>query len=382
MKYILKFISGCMTLALISCSDILNHSAGDSVSKSDGNDGFNTASQYIIEKPTGFKIDRWQDIDYYKFTIQKSGLYFFDFNNIPSSITLYISLYDNERTTICTSYGQESSICFGSLCEAGDYYIKLNAGYNNSSNQEMTMLIYRDTVDTFEVNNDYTKASPVSNNTYIHGTIFPNSDVDIYKFTTDSNQIVRFFLDSISSKTTMTLKLLDDEKVELKSAYPLTKDSPMDMAYALRKGTYYIRVYSEYGQYSTVPFRLMFRKDTTDQTEWNNDTANAFQLTIGQSVKAAIYPSGDIDYFKMTLPIDDTVTINVDSISSALQSFQVYVLKNELLVRGNTPYTSNGTTTLKKFLDAGTYYLKVYCNGLFSEGEASFKKYTLTVFLK
>jgi hypothetical protein len=378
MKY-LSFVLLSLGLVLFSCFDITDSGKDSTANKSDGNDLMSSATPYIVGQTTQFKLDRDNDLDYFKFTIDKAGLYFLNVSNIPSSISLWIYILDKEGTPILSrspTSNDGSTISVGNLLNTGEYYVKFNASIGEYSNQEMTFTVIRDLVDTFEVNNTINTAYPITKSKYYRGTIYPENDLDYFSFSVDSNQIMRFQLDSVSSRITMTFRLLDNEGIELKTITLISSSQSMDIGYALKKGTYYVKLNAGFSELSATPYRFLFRKDTTDQTEWNDDTANAMPLTIGETTGAAIYPAGDIDYFKFSIGKSDTISINVDSVSSALPNFQFRLLDRDLTEQANSGYPTDGSIRFKKLLNAGTYYLKVY-SGYSTQNQISFRKYFL-----
>lgn len=203
-----------------------------------------------------------------------------------------------------------------------------------------------------------------------NATMFPSKDDDFYRFTLDSNQIVRVKIDSISSRLSDMKTFIYDEEEVQKESEKFRNVSSLDWGLSLKKGTYTLKISDVNNNYSTKPYSLIIASDTTDQTEWNNDTSSAANIEFGQPVKAAIYPSDDVDYFKFTLPTDDTVKISVDSISTALKHFRIYVLDSEL---NNVEYSYDSNIT--KFLSTGLYYIKIYDDN----SASSFKRFMLTV---
>ena len=262
--------------------------------------------------------------------------------------------------------------------DAGDYYVKLNAGNYEYSNQEMSFTVMRDLVDTFEVNNTINTAYSITQSKCYRASIYPENDLDYFTFTADSNQVMRFQLDSVSSRITMRFILLDNEGMELKTITGVSSSQSMDIGYALKKGTYYVKLYAGMYESSQTPYRFLIRKDTTDKNEWNDNPATATKLTISETIGAAIYPAGDMDYFKFEISKTDTVSINVDSVSSALPEFQFRLLDRDFTEQAYSGYPTDGSIRFKKLLNAGTYYLKVY-SGYSWQNQISFRRYFLVV---
>jgi hypothetical protein len=233
-----------------------------------------SAAPYLIEQTTKFKLDRENDIDFYKLKIDTAGLYFLTVSNISSSISLWIYILDKEGTPILPrlpTSNDGSTISVGKLLDAGDYYVKLNAGNYEYSNQEMSFTVMRDLVDTFEVNNTINTAYSITQSKCYRASIYPENDLDYFTFTADSNQVMRFQLDSVSSRITMRFILLDNEGMELKTITGVSSSQSMDIGYALKKGTYYVKLYAGMYESSQTPYRFLIRKDTTDKNEWNDN---------------------------------------------------------------------------------------------------------------
>jgi hypothetical protein len=343
-----------------------NQDTENTDTKNDGNDKKSSATLYTLGEIQSFKIDYRYDIDYFKFNVEKPGLFFVNLNEISNSILPKTSIFDIESTliTYSTVYEWTDAWSFGLQLKSGEYYISIeNTNYEHSS-QAMTFSITQDQIDTFEINSTMENAKKINLGVLYRANIFPKNDVDIYSFDVDSNSIIRFQLDSVSSKFNIFFYILDAEGTAITdgvlSQIEVSSDNPLDYGHALNKGSYFVKLKSTDYNSSTKPYRLLLFKDTTDQTEWNNSTSFAYPIKFGVPAMAAIYPANDVDYFTFTLDEADTVQINVDSISSILTNFTMKLYDRDLAEKGNVYNPVNGSLKYKKYLPAGTYYFKTF----------------------
>jgi len=81
---------------------------------------------------------------------------------------------------------------------------------------------------------------------------------------------------------------------------------------ALEPGTYYVNVWSYYGHYwGNGPYGLSITLAAPPavEVEPNDSCATANAVALGQSFEAQIFPSGDYDYFMLTVPADGFVDV-------------------------------------------------------------------------
>jgi hypothetical protein len=379
------FTIALCTLLNLSCGNLLDTTPEDSANKSDGNDKLTTATALILGQPQSMQIYPDEDIDFYSVNIVKGGVLNVVLGGVPD-ITIDLEVLNPEGTKLTYYYAANfnrtaDTIRLPYLAKAGQYYISVSTGFSEESDKAFTITATMDTLDTLEWNNTTTTATPLTLDKTYRGTIFPKGDVDIFKLTIDTNQIVRFLIDSLSTKTDFNafFSFLDFEGTRINYNY-LTSGQLNTLVYSLQKGTYFLQLNDiSDDAASELRYSIKAVKDTTDPTEWNDDTTHAYPISNGEIIKAAIIPANDADYFKFTLEQADTVHFSVDSISSKLSSFQMYVYDSELTVITHAYDDENRILRCKKFLNPGQYFVKLGCNNSYGAGESSEKQYYFTM---
>ncbi|ASJ05725.1 Ig-like domain repeat protein [Thermococcus barossii] len=110
-------------------------------------------------------------------------------------------------------------------------------------------------IDSYEPDNYYTQAKPISLGASQQRTIFPSTDVDWVKFSVDSYKAVTITASESSPFGSIELTLYNSNLQVISG--PVSKDGTVSISKNLDPGTYYIRV-REYGQDGVVypPYTL------------------------------------------------------------------------------------------------------------------------------
>ncbi|MDQ3394379.1 MAG: hypothetical protein M3512_09750 [Bacteroidota bacterium] len=79
-----------------------------------------------------------------------------------------------------------------------------------------------------------------------------------------------------------------------------------------------------------------------------------------ETVKGAIRPKGDKDYFKFTIDQAGVIEVIVSNVASALSLDAILYHDNQAPINTFYSYRSGETLSFKYLLDAGTYYIRLY----------------------
>jgi|GEM_PF-6008042 hypothetical protein len=132
---------------------------------------------------------------------------------------------------------------------------------------------------------------------------------------------------------------------------------------ALKAGTYYIRAYRSGGT-GTYTIQTKFNEApyANDQEPNNSyDTAIPLQLNSSSSGHIGYYQNfstDNDDYWKVTIPYDGSLTVNVASDSADIDIYIIDVDGNNS-IRSATAYGTTETITFNNFMP-GTYYVRLY----------------------
>lgn len=214
------------------------------------------------KKYTG-NLSSEDDIDYYKFSIDKKRKVWIDFSHDKTSesdILWEISLFGDSEQSLLDfgSSGENAKITSDSLrLPAGNYYIRINDYY--WSNIDYTLYIHsknEESITENEDNGDYDSATEIALNSSVTGNLQSDNDIDFYKFQLKNKS---------NLKVVFTHNQIDDDSVFW--IYELTSSDSSDALtnkedisavrisgnstkkvlgewLSLPKGTYYLKVYS------------------------------------------------------------------------------------------------------------------------------------------
>jgi hypothetical protein len=289
----------------------------------------------------------------YHFFMDSSGLFEFNYSTtIPTSGTLK----DSNGVSILTF-----SSSFKCPLRPGEYFIDWKIPYGDVPNGSATIPfdLAIDGVDTTEYNDKSPFASSIAIGSTVATKIIPKSDVDFFKFELKKSTITKIQISNIPSNLSIVVTLYDEEFVEIiNTAYSINQDSIV-IGRSLQAGTYYIRLRSQYSEYSSdKPFMLNVSQYTVDTTEYNNGISSASNISLEAPVKANIWPVGDNDYYGISLNDTSTVKVSIDSASSKIElNCQIYDAEGTAL---SSAQNANGCRF--KPGSAGTYYFRFWDN--------------------
>lgn len=345
-----------ISLLLVSCFEALDPT-GD---ETDDNDTMSKSERISLGEINNAKILPEGDVDYFELDISKSSVYLFNFDNVPSSIDLYLDVLDFEGTDVFYSSVSTGSSWIGRHMNSGMYYLKLSDRYSyKESNTAFSFSVIEDTIDVSESNNLMSSACEIFLDNTLSGAIFPTGDRDYYKFTLSENTIVKFKVDSVSSKIDPQFDLYDIEGTSLLSRY-FSAGQNIDFSKSLHSGTYYVRLTDHWdSDWSRTQYFLNVSKDMTDSTEWNDDSSSAYPISMGTLVSAAIYPVGDVDYYRFTVSSPDTIVVSIDSVSSKT-NLDSRIRDSEFTSISYLNKAAGESHEHRLYLTPGMYYLAVW----------------------
>lgn len=300
----------------------------------------------------------------------ESGLLRIHCTNVPNNIDLYLELQDvemNDYANYHANIGGEALLIYSAT--PGTYYLMIKDGYNTDySEQEITLNVQTDALDTFEYNDEFTVCKSIELNQFYTAKIIPIEDVDHYAFAIDEPKILKLKVDSISNKIDMYLEILDQEGVPVFD-YFSDVGSPIDFGVSLANGMYYLRLKDGYNNsYSDLPYHFGINEYLVDTCEWNNNFENAKNVQISTQIQGNIYPIEDLDFFTFEVANSQTINIIVDSVSNKIDMYiELYDYEKVLL---ESQHGSTGSKVeLSHDATPGRYYilLKDGYNSDFSE---------------
>jgi Secretion system C-terminal sorting domain len=285
---------------------------------------------------------------------------------VASNQYMYIEMFDSNQKALGNTGSDEigKNAYYNQLqCSVGTYYIKLSTFRGAADASQYTMKVTADVTDIYECNQNFNEAKEIALNSEIKASINSAGDVDFYKITLTKPTVVNISVTGVASNQYMYIEMFDSNQKALGNT---GSDEYGKNAYynqlQCSVGIYYIKLSTFRGAADASQYTMKITADITDIYECNNSFADAKVITLRTTVKAAINPDGDQDYYKFTLANKTTLNLNLTDIPSGVTGYMdLYGQTQNFLVRGTNATT---TSTLKKVaLDAGTYYVRIAASG-------------------
>ena len=251
-------------------------------------------------------------------------------------------------STMVLTKEQASSVQLVSVKETGKYTLKVETAQTFTPIAfEGSVVMYRDGASRTLTEDTPALAYPTSKNQTI-----------LYKFTVKNNGCIL-----IGGKTyqgeKMTIEILNSKKVSLNPRKSvLSESNDYLMNYALKKGTYYIRVTN-----MKTPYRIRYRY-YKHYEQAGTSKAKAVTLTKGKEKKGMFYLTDSTskeNWFKVTLTKKQKLSMIITSYGSSSLEYQLLAADSNVTIRNSKFYPPNGVVRMKTgdTLPKGTYYIKI-----------------------
>lgn len=141
-----------------------------------------------------------------------------------------------------------------------------------------------------------------------------------------------------------------------------TSPGTANLRYNLEAGVYKLSAGHNWIGPIKYRFRISFIPAGNNETEPNNTFQTAMPLPGGTTVTGFLSLDDDIDFYAITLPEGVTVRTTVNRSAGTLGWYYFSIWNSDLIEVGS--YNSRDDTRVwEKYLDAGTYYIKISRDG-------------------
>ena len=324
-------------------------SATTSATPADHGDAQKTATVVSPGARVWGVIDPADDEDYFRFSVPRTADYWIDtlgdLDTVGELKGRSFRMF-NDKGTVPPN---PDNFFLWRRLHPGIYYIRVT-GYG--STDEPYILRIKKFTDTTSRSN----ATTLNLNGSANGIIFPKNDVDYFKL-------------ELSETTQVAIRAsgFPDTRGELLTSNGTFIASNDDgnlpggrrnflIRHRLNAGMYYVKV-SSFASSSDGPYSVY----ATAITEPGSATADAQPLTLGGTAGGTIDPTGDEDYFSLTLA--ETTYVNIGGVGKR-EGSKVTHIRGALTDDNGDPapidsFHFNDLFSFQGRLDAGTYYLKV-----------------------
>ncbi len=339
------------------------------------------ATAYTFGNTVSGNISASNTVDYYKFTLSKSGQISINYNWYMrySAIRIYdenqnpLSLTKKEMTwDSAIEQGHEND---SYVLTAGTYYFAVLRRYSNSDSYgdydfKITYTASNETYNESQSKLYNTKdlARTINKNTTYKGALGINDAVDFYKFTLSESGLVdlRLTVDTDFKKANIEIYDSETNKITSGTAYGESSNT-LNKSMYLKSGTYYLRVATGYdGSQGNYNFKYTFKSAGETIKESITDTDNtmntARSISIGTQYYGQLADADDShDYYKFTLSSKAYITLTANSEMSRIDYYIVDSDGVKKFSSGAVYSDSTGYGHLTKSVElpAGTYYLDV-----------------------
>ena len=196
-EYYIKVMQGDGDQSLITYSFTVNFTATDNYEK-ELNNTFNDANTISVNKAYSGTISAWNDIDWFKFSLNTTGYISISISHDKFSDEddyWRVSLYQGDGVTyiekgdgIYYVNGNADLVLPDIGLGSGDYLIKVIPGDGDYTFRDYNIMVnfYQSDEWESELNNSKEEASVISLNSTVNGSLSAYNDVDWYKFSLKS----------------------------------------------------------------------------------------------------------------------------------------------------------------------------------------------------
>lgn len=362
-----------LALALISCTDSTGGEENNDgvvsgseeyVATADDNDDFSTATNLVLNDTVLSTIYPNEDIDYYKIVLTEGGLYSVSCSEIPSSISVYLELYDDEENSLEFTYGEKGEdVQLYKNLRPGTYYIKISNDYNAQSATPFNVVMEKHSTELDEYNNDTANAQLITLGRSYSTNIIPATDLDYFKIILTEGGLYSIKGSDVPDSLRVSLSFLDDKDSTLAATYADAMGKDVELYANLKAGTYFVLIQESSRMHSSLePFNFIVEKDEVDTLEFNNDIESAKTVYLNTLYSSKMFPHSDTDFHKITLEQAGLYSVKCDSVPSGL-SLWVGICDDEGRSVAATSEISGSTVVLNRNIKAGTYFLRFHASG-------------------
>ncbi|WP_078378869.1 cell wall-binding repeat-containing protein [Sutcliffiella halmapala] len=332
--------------------------------------------------------NRYNDLDYYKFSLPKAGNISLKMKNQPDAYWNISVLSETGDSLVTTSTDSSSNATGWQTVDvglpAGTYYIKINTSNNNTVHQQYSFEASFIESEFYEkeFNNSTGTATTIAVNKKYQGSIQNRyDDLDYYKFKLEKAGNIQ--IKALNKPNTLWRYILYNANgQEIKNFSTNTSsvsNSETNIPVGLPSGEYYLRVSGLNNETNHTPytFTVDFVMGEYFERELNNTALTATPIVLNQNYTGAIQNSyNDHDYYKFSLNNASQVTVTVKNQYNVSWRYTIYNSSGNSVLNFSTDTGQFAAETKEQTIDliAGDYYIRVEGYNTHSEDTPYFFK--------
>ncbi|MBU1043858.1 MAG: gliding motility-associated C-terminal domain-containing protein [Candidatus Omnitrophica bacterium] len=330
------------------------------------NDSFAQANNLGINSLMNGAIADLGDIDYYRFTVDSPGILNVSLTNVPANINAAVVIYDSiysMKTSQGAGYGSDIVINY-EVASSGVYYVSIFDSGNDGISASLYDLkvTHIPGLDVYEPNPDFAQATNINSGDDIQATIFPVSDNDYYKITSNSVSMMHVHLTNVPNNINAYLTVYDSNFIT-KSAKAGINGADIDLELETKENEeYFIRVYDTTNDSSSL---LLYNLQAIvtlglDAYEPNNDFDNAAVVNLNEPIQANIFGMGDNDYYKVSVTEPGVFTVALSNVPANIRPYVYAYRADQSYLMSKMGQTGDNLEFNFEVSATGDYYIRVY----------------------
>ena len=307
---------------------------GGTSKEKEPNNSIDQANEITLGKPFEIKITPVGDGDWFKVDLAEQGYLKVQASQVPEGLVLEVAFalfqeWEGKKEKWLRKWHKLPDAIF--IPEAGTYYFAIIDNYHDKESKEPIQIKvdFIPEYDAGEPNNSPEVATTIEFGTTVKPVIFPIGDTDWYKV-------------NVTKQGYILVKSKDVPEGIVPDIYYATYDEwakPKiqkirgwhklpDACAVTEPGEYYIPLIDDYNDRSSeTPFSFLIDfLDEIDINEPNNDFKLAKSVSRGDTLKLAIFPQGDNDYYKLKIEAGNKIKFMAKGYTGIVPEIRLYTL--------------------------------------------------------
>ena len=307
---------------------------GGASKEKEPNNSIDQANEITLGKPFSIKITPLKDIDWFKVNLIEQGYLKVQASQVPEGLVLEVAFalfqeWEGKKEKWLRKWHKLPDALF--IPKAGTYYFAILDDYNDRESKEPIQIKvdFIPEYDAGEPNNSPEVATTIEFGTTVKPVIFPTGDNDWYKVNvTKQGYILVKSKDVPEGIVPEIYYATYDEWAKPKIQKIRGWHKLPDACAVTKPGEYYIPLIDDYNDRSSeTPFSFLIDfLDEIDINEPNNDFKLAKSVSRGDTLKLAIFPQGDNDYYKLKIEAGNKIKFMAKDYAGIVPEIRLYTL--------------------------------------------------------
>jgi hypothetical protein len=274
------------------------------------NNTITEASPVTLGEEFGLTIDPLGDVDWFKVSVKKQGYIRVQSANKVDGVQLEVSFakyqeWEEQKEKKLRGWRPVPDALF--VSEPGDYYLVLKDEWDDGTSKEefMVRIDILDEFDATEPNNSVEEAHRLTLEEQFSAGIYPVGDMDCFEINVPAQGYLEIVAKNIPEEVQPEVRFViydewsDPQLKEIRGWGKIPQ-----ACFVSDSGKYYIIMHDSWDDHAIAQafdLKVSFIPEF-DLFEPNNTLTNAHQIEPGEAKDIAIFPKGDLDYFKFVAP--------------------------------------------------------------------------------